>query len=152
MTVIVYKDGVLAVDSGCTAGNLLSRVTKWHKASRDGAILTVAGRVDVAHELFAWYEAGAEPESWPDVQTTEDFSVLVVLPTNGQPPCYYESRPWPIPVEDAAAYGSGQDVATGALLFGAKAIEAAHVAAKGCVDCAAPIYWFTAKGEAGVSY
>jgi len=70
--------------------------------------------------MVHWYKSGADVGAWPDIQKTDDWARLIVFGSHGLK--YYEQTPIAINVEDPFfAFGSGMDVALGAMAMGATA-------------------------------
>jgi len=132
VTVIVYRDGIMAADSGafntstkCSHANKIAR-------GRDGSLYGVTGNSAEGETYLRWVRSGMEGEP-PVIRRTKEadsedaFHVLRVRPgcdperLTGYGVETWEGAPY-------AAMGSAADVALGALHAGATA-EAAVLAA-----------------------
>lgn len=87
-----------------------------------------------------WYERGCKHEEFPACQRDKDlWSRLIAIPYRSQGNrqlVYYEQGPEPIPFYGPfMAWGSGRDVAMGALAMGADARKAVEIACKYNVYC-----------------
>lgn len=138
MTVIVFDGKTLAADRQATAaGGRVYPATKLRRVRRlDGDYLLGGdGCLSQLLELFAWFEAGAEPADWPKSQVPEGFTFLWVVSPSGKA-WHYEETPIPVPCEAKVfVSGAGGELALGALAMGAtarKAVEVACLYHSGC--------------------
>lgn len=132
MTVIAYKDGVVACDSQSTQGNIRWTVRKFEWVG--DTLLIGTGGLTQFLEVVQWYRDGANPADWPACQTAQDFSTMLAFTPEGV--FEYEHRPFPIAVLDSfAAWGSGAAFAIGAMAVGASPLEAVNVAMEHCATC-----------------
>jgi len=121
MTTIAYRDGVLAADGRVTDGQLiLTDECKKIRRLSDGSLFALTG--DDTHEerIVEWLE---DADISPPPQG-KDFTAILV-DTDGNLSFYNGMSdrfvPW---YEGFAAFGSGSDIAYGALEMGATAEEA----------------------------
>lgn len=132
MTVIVYRDGIMAADSGAFSAS--TKCSHANKIARgpDGSLYGVTGNSAEGETYLRWVRAGMEGEP-PVIRRTKEadnedaFHVLRVRPgCDPERLTGYGVETW----EGAsyAAMGSAADVALGALHAGATA-EAAVLAA-----------------------
>lgn len=135
MSTVVWDGRTLAADSQATSNGLARKTTKiWANSIR---IWAIVGMESHFTELTKWLDAGCDPNNWPSFQTTEDFSVLIVVrrKSNWQGMAnafgafdvfVYEQRPYPIKLDSAPfmAWGSGRELALGALAAKSSAIDA----------------------------
>lgn len=80
MSMIVYKDGVLAADTQSSVNDMIVSVTarKIHRLP-DGSLLGYTGRVDRGQTFLRWAERGFEPsETPPAVDNEADFAGIVI--------------------------------------------------------------------------
>lgn len=91
-----------------------------------GDLIGIAGQQVSCLRFVAWYEDGADPDAFPEFGEDE-YSRVLVLTTEGL--FRYEHSPYPVPIlDDAAAIGTGRDVALTAMRFGKSPHEAVEVA------------------------
>jgi ATP-dependent protease HslVU (ClpYQ) peptidase subunit len=82
-----------------------------------------------------WYEAGAIPGKLPVGQSGENWAQLIVVKTTGEV-IEYDQHGTAIEVLDCPiAWGSGRDLAMGALAMGADARKAVEVASRHSIHC-----------------
>jgi len=140
MTIVVFRDGVMAADSLAT-NHHNARVGKIRKLARrdsDGALAGVAGFAGDCTDFLAWFLRNKEAQSWKGADEENGFSGLVAFPDGRVVGCDVSGRFYGI---DAPfhARGSAQAMAMGALAMGASAEEAV----KACIDfdihCGGPV-------------
>ena len=130
MTAIVWDGTTLAADKRGCEQNLARTVTKLHRA-QNGNLLGFCGILEQGLHLVDWYNAGADPAEWPAFQTApgDDWTVLVVVTPTGV--FTYGKLPIRRPLEDPfMAWGSGRELAIGAMAAGADARTAVEIAAR----------------------
>lgn len=94
-------------------------------------MLGVTGSLAAGMLLMEWYKDGADLSRWPEFQSTDDWSHLIVVDPRGVR--YYEKLPIAIWIDEPFfAWGSGQDYALGAMAHGASAIEALEISNRFC--------------------
>jgi hypothetical protein len=132
MTVIAYRDGVLATDQRGFRGDTAVLSNKIHKVS-DGW-MAGAGSTATILEVVNWYRAGADPKEFPANQRTENNDVIVLLTKHGV--FVFERGPFPVRFRgDFLACGSGAAYAHTAMHLGKSSLEAAKVAGELCITC-----------------
>lgn len=126
MTTIAYRDGLVAVDT--QVGDCpVEYQRKWGKLA-DGRVVAACGNGEERPAVMAWLDQGGEPSRFPKLEEIQVIvfdavSVYEYLPhSHGHP---YERKPEPF-----FAWGSGADVAIGAMAAGASAEEAVRIAAR----------------------
>ena len=125
MSVIVWDGKTLAADRAVMLGELKLETCKLWKTD-EGAI-AICGDVPLGESLKEWYKSGKDKEKWPESQRSEkNWATLIVATRDGV--VYYEGEPYPITVRDIHAWGSGKEVALGAMAARATAIEAVEIA------------------------
>ncbi len=133
MTTIVYKDGILATDSRLSANGALISDTNIKAIKTRKYIAAASGDGGMCDMFLEWARLDFNERAKPDVPygiDIDDFEGMhwdkqgnltiyngTLLPTYVGKVDYYTS-------------GSGGDVAKGALLMGASAIEAVEIAKK----------------------
>ena len=132
MSIILYTPSAMYADSQGTCGS--SRLLCIQKLFREGnTVLGVCGSVDHAESLLHWWRNGRNPEKWPAVQKTDDYSILLEGTRDGV--LVYERSPFPWkPRRNVGtrgsfhyAVGSGAPVCRAALLAGADPLEAMRI-------------------------
>ena len=108
-------------------------MTKSWKITRmaDGAVAAIVGDIGKGRVLLAWYDDGADPDKWPQaLQTEEGFSPLILADT--QMLVEFENLAVPLvyPRSQKMAWGSGHQIALGAMAAGATAAEAVKIASQ----------------------
>jgi hypothetical protein len=138
MSVIVYRDGVMAADSraysGCTTP--IGAKMKIHRLN-DGSLLGITSSVvGIPEAVVAWFNKGEDINCHP---VPAEFDALLVRPSGEvffYSDGFYPSGPLVGPYWST---GSGERYAMGAMAFGATAIQAAAVASGFDPMCAVPI-------------
>lgn len=133
MTVIAYKDGVLAADRLGVAGSLKTQHTKVRLSRDKSAALAIAGCASRGKELQDWYDNGEEADNFPEQQDGHE-AVLIVMREDGV--WEYDGCPFPIQVEgEFSAWGSGAEFASMAMHLGLSASEAVRATEDLCAFC-----------------
>lgn len=141
MSVVVYKDGILAADSRAYGGKYQTspgakaKMRRLSDGSRVGVTTAILG---MGERFFAWMEAGADPKEWgPDPRP--DLRAIIVRPDGAvflAEDVYFSG-----PIETTCyAIGSGADFALGAMACGATAEEAVRVACRFDDHCGEPVH------------
>lgn len=134
MSVIAYDGHMIAADRQATNAGLRYMTTKLRRL-KSGVVLAWTGDQDTGELLAQWYEQGANPTEWPEVQKDKEAWCRLIVAT-GKECRFYERHPVSIKVEDAfLAWGSGRDYAMGAMAMGASARKAVHVASRFDHNC-----------------
>lgn len=124
MTTIAYRDGVLATDKQGSDGGTIC--TAKIKASVIGPkVYAITGTVTRGLKFIHWLHADQESEA-PSLKKT----VVVEMDLNTGK-CQVWETDFPMPLEDRFyAWGSGKEIAIGAMEWGANADDAIKCAAK----------------------
>jgi hypothetical protein len=139
MTVIAYRDGVIACDSRINFGGFHASTKKWEKVGDH--LLFGAGDASQFLQLVEWYRNGAVISEWPAIINRENYCRLIVC-KDGKV-FEYEYLPYPIEViDDYAAWGSGFEVALGAMYAGMGAGQAAKAACALVSTCGGEVHVF----------
>lgn len=134
MTVIVYKNYVMASDSSCWKESTeICKVKKIYRI-RKGLVGIAGDFTDIA-KFIKWLKEGAVEEEYPK----GTFEAIVVDPSNritlwdgwGYAPINHRGN--------YCAVGSGADIALGALCVGASSKQAVQAAIKHHSQCSGPI-------------
>lgn len=143
MTVIVYKDGVLAADKQGYLGEMKIIKTKIWRV--DHKLIGGAGSSDVIAEVVAWIKAGCNPEKYPKMQreSNECSPVLVVQPDGTAQ--IYERTPYPVVYDkdQPVCLGSGREFARMALHLGKTPVEAVRLTSELCASCGGGVDWLS---------
>ena len=129
MTTIAYAQGILAADTQLTTPDGAKRKVKKLVRLDDGSLFAAAGDAPAAAALQKWAEAGCPKK--PKPRFSKDMAVDAILVKPDGTAWLFTNSAVPEKIEDDfVAIGSGHGVATGAMAFGATAIEAVECAAK----------------------
>jgi len=128
MTTIAYRDGVLAADTQITCGGTIGGYAQ--KAFRKGAVLyATAGSSGPGEAFRNWLEGGMKGDA-PDMAEDKDSDGHGYIFPGGDRVVWRYNKVWASHSAPFFAYGSGADIALGAMAMGATAEEAVRVAAK----------------------
>jgi len=133
MTVIALKDGVLACDRLHVNGHDLAREAM-KLVTGDGYAAAGMGDLDECDALHRWYrERTLEfpvPREWADPS-----GIIVVCSSTPNMASYYSRYAEPTEYPGVWAWGSGAEVALGAMAAGASAEEACEIACRLVTTC-----------------
>jgi hypothetical protein len=133
LSVVAYRDGVMAADSRINSGDTHHYTMDKMIRGNSGELIGVVGDVAEIQRFMNWY-TGGEEEQGPK----KNFDALVVL-DDGQVVGYFDDLV-PIPLHGSYfAIGSGSDIALGAMSMGATAEEAVVKACEHSSSCGLPI-------------
>ena len=130
MTIIVYRDGVMAADTG---GESQGATTRWmRKLARDkqGTLYGVAGMAECAHRFLNWVDDGSEGvPPLPEAKGNDDNTFLIMRCIAGRLPEIVAARgtEFCLPSARYVVLGACREVALGALWMGATAEQAVQV-------------------------
>lgn len=140
MSIVVYKDGILAADTrayggrGQTSPGQKAKIHRLEDGTRVGIVSAVLGEPE---KFLAWMKEGADRTKWTGDKP--DLRALIIHP-NGEVFLADDSIWFSGPIECATyAIGSGGDFALGAMAMGASAKQAVYVACDLDVHCGAPV-------------
>lgn len=148
MSVVAYRDGVMAADTRAYGGTWSASPgakTKIHMledGTRVGITSSVVGQPE---RVAAWLRGGAIPEDWGAGDVLS--SMLMVKPDGGvflaRDSLYFAG-----PIECTYyAIGSGSDYALGAMAMGASAARAVEIACELDPHCGGRVSVVPARGE-----
>lgn len=128
MTIIVYRDGVLASDTLVTVHG--TRVAHAQKIKRvgDGWLIGASGNFGSLPPLEAWIHAGANVAVAVEWGKVDDTTGILISPDGV---VYHVDTGCGFVTEESSpfkAMGSGSEIARGALVLGASATKAVEVA------------------------
>ncbi len=137
MTVIAYRDGVLAADSGVyTSGSALFAGTRTKVVKcPDGALCGATGISGDCADFTAWCAAGR----FGSFAKLDDGFLGVLIQPDGEVRFYNDRAQWYGVEAPFVAIGIGDAVATGAMHMGATAIQAVEAAITWSVWCGGPV-------------
>jgi len=123
MTTIAYRDGILVSDRQTTCGNARQECAKmW---SVKGHVVAVAGVLSDGIKFRDWWRAGKPDAGW----CIDHDTTIIVLDTHTGELVEYDSNMVPMPVYGKfLSWGSGCDLALGAMEAGADAVQAVTIA------------------------
>lgn len=141
MTVVVYKDGVMAADTRIVhsdAGIMRSTKLLRKRIGRRDHLLGFAGDVSYATLYCDWYGSKQPmPEQLRSIPEDRRFNVLILIGKQ-----LYEADGICRPIEIEArfhAIGSGAQAALGAMRHGATALQATNIACDIDHNCGRPV-------------
>lgn len=137
MTIICVNDGIMAVDSQVTCGDIITDTINKIVRLSDGAYFCSAGNYVDSLLFKTWYEEGKDPFSVRKPVVHENF-VAVVMGPNFILNCYSDLNLFPV-IGKYNAWGCGWEMALGAMDMGADASEAVEVVCKRDVSCGYPV-------------
>lgn len=136
MTVIAYRDGIMAADRQSTiSGVRACEVTKVARRD-DGALIGMAGNAGLAAAVFRWFlagEVGARPPMHMNADEHKTALVVIVRPDGSVEE--HGADGWSIVEGPFFAYGSGLEAAIAAMHMGAdarRAVEITNLVTTGC--------------------
>jgi ATP-dependent protease HslVU (ClpYQ) peptidase subunit len=136
LTIVAYKDGVLAGDKLNVHGSRYAMITKIRKIN--GELIGIAGPTILATLLFEWIEKHKfQADLFPEGQKEKDGNICTVIRiTKDKKIFIYEnsSTPW-LCENEFYALGSGCEYAMGAMAAGATAKEAVEICGKWAPLC-----------------
>lgn len=138
MTIIVYRDGIMAADSLVTGDDLRQgRSTKIIR-TREGWLAGGSGTLAAATLFLEWMRAGHKAGEMDTVGAADNLNAVAISPAGlifSVDGCGVLS-----PIQDEFfAVGSGRTIAIGALEMGATAEQAVEVTIRRDVGCGPPI-------------
>lgn len=130
MSTIAWDGKMLAADCQMTSGGIAFTCHKIRKLASGDAV-GVVGSYAQGLALMNWYEAGADPTTYPKFQENkDDWTGLLVVKPSGMV-FEYEQLPVAIPLLDPlSAWGSGGKIALGAMAAGKNASQAIQIASQ----------------------
>ena len=140
MSIVAYKNGILAADSRAYGGDYQTSPgtkAKIHRLADGSRVGVTSAIIGMPERYVAWLNAGADPEKFGDPKP--DCTVLLVKPNGdiflADSGLYFSG---PIKCE-AHAIGSGAPIAVGAMAAGASAEEAVAIACRFDKHCGLPV-------------
>lgn len=126
MTTVAFDGKTLAADACMIVDGRKYRYSGKIKRLKNGCLVGFAGIVSTGQALMEWLET-ADDNKKPETTEEEDAEAILISPTGNIMFC--DRNGGMIWTEDRqAAIGSGGDLALGALLSGATAVQAVQLA------------------------
>lgn len=139
MTIICWKDGVLAADSLMLLGTCKAKTTvKKIRYEGDGQTFACTGTAAMFEPMIAWIKAGAKPAEVPK-PSEKHADTRVLLFESGRCFSYQPNLPWPDEQFAPDAWGAEADFALGAMAAGATAEEAVQLAIENTNTVGGPV-------------
>lgn len=133
MTIICFRDGVLAADKRSVNHFRPTTVTKIFRIG--DSLTAVSGDLVKGLEIIEWIRAGRKDEELPAFQRSLDQFVPVLLVSNSGLHLF-ENSPIPFRIEEPFfAMGSGRDYALMAMHLGCDAKEAVRLTCEMTTCC-----------------
>lgn len=129
MTTIAYRDGIMAADTQTTAGDIDRGSCQKIWRLSDGSLLGIAGQIGFEDAVMEWIAAGARWQDRPIMPEGATVFGLLIKP-NGSAAVFSKEFVLQRIEGPFHAQGSGNELAIGAMGFGATAAEAVAVAMK----------------------
>lgn len=142
MSVVAYRDGVMACDARVTAGGLVIGSMIKVRRFGDGKDVVLCGAVgdaDSIIQFFKYVESGMDADYLPSFGSDVTFSGMTV-DADSNVYLYYNSMNQCEVTAPYYAIGSGDEVAMGAMYFKSTAIDAVKAACAHTTTCGGPIY------------
>lgn len=156
MTVIAYKNGLLSSDSCISEGTVNIGGMRKIIRSRGGLMAGACGCAESVEMFLGWAKKSLRLRVKPDLSDSE-FTGISIHPDGKV--IFYEQGLIPYTLDaEFYAFGTGGDLALGAMAAGADAVEAVRIAIRFSHGCRGPIqaihldgrpYEFGPKGNAG---
>ena len=138
MSVVAWDGKTLAADRQATNADMRVKVSKAMRL-QSGSIAAFTGDLEQGLILVRWYQDGACRDKWPAFQRSSDWTRLIIADRYDQSSSVvliYEKEPEPQTFDERfMAWGSGRDLAMGAMAMGADAKRAVEIASMYNVYC-----------------
>jgi len=95
--------------------------------------------------MMRWFLEGADPAKFPEVSDDPNTCSRLIIASKKGLVTYEGSPEVMIHLDKKQAYGSGMDLALGAMAMGADAVQAVKVACKYDIHCGMGIDWFKVR-------
>jgi len=136
MTIICYRDGVLAADRMCSAS--FDLIHGYHKkiCEQDGTAWASSGAIQECMAFDQWVRTGRSDRNKPSLSDDKDTSLVAILIERDGTVKHYNYNLVPFTMEAPYfAIGNGDMVAYGAMFMGASAEEAVRAACAHVLGC-----------------
>lgn len=136
MTIIAYKDGVMAADTLCSSNGTAIGFGVKIARSRAGDLIGASGPSDWTSAMLEWFRAGERRARPKYIDKDGSFGTAIVVRSKYKSECLFfygdVAVPEPSPLSPGPsggfATGSGRDIAMGAMFAGASAADAVRAA------------------------
>jgi hypothetical protein len=135
VTIVCYRDGMLASDTQCYSGDVIAAHTHKIGRTKDGWLWAVTGRVAMMEKYSAWAEFH---EGDPERYEGEHSDLILISPDGVVKEWIGEGWITSLPAP-FRAWGSGMEMGLAAMEMGADARRAVEVASKYHTHCGGEI-------------
>lgn len=144
MTIVVYRDGIMAADSLVTSGGTRTDYVNKLATNKAGWVGGAAGDFMDCRAFSKWVKAGCKKE-FKGAEVKDGLAALLLSPTGDV--FYIDDTNRKTQINSATYHcvGSGRDIAMGALEMGATAEQAVAVAIKLNTSCGGIIHTLKRK-------
>lgn len=155
MTVIAYKDGIIAGDRYAISHRIVVSNRQKIGRSNDGTLHGASGNGAQCETFHEWIKIVGSEATFLDPPFAKHprIGVIIILPDRRIHLIETEDdeihREWYGTNPPFAAIGIGTELALGAMAAGADAIEAVRIACQFHVDCGGGIDWLNHDGKGG---
>lgn len=137
MTIVAYRNGILAADSAIYAGSVYAGIMLKLARSPYGTIAGAAGRTGICVRFRKWIEGGLSGDFDPKSDES-DFGAILAEPD--APVMRMQNDGVMVQIDGPFhAEGTGEGLALGAMAAGASAEEAVRIAIEYDAYCGGPI-------------
>lgn len=139
MTTIAFRDGVLAADSQVTCGAVRDGTAKKIGRTPDGRLWAFTGKLRFMEAWREWCEApaGSTGPDAPRLPEIDDSTGILISPDGVVREWWGDG--WVVNNSSPVAWGSGSELALGAMAAGASAEEAVAIAIRLHIESSGPI-------------
>lgn len=146
MSIVAWDGKSIAADKMTVSSGMRKTETKILRVEEK--VIAWVGETSVGLALLDWIKKGSDPDKWPAVQRTENWTCLIVA--NWEGVVFYEREPFAQKVnEPFTAWGAGRDFAIGAMAMGAKAKQAVEIANAFSTSCGNGVRCFNLIDDGG---
>ena len=136
MTIICYRDGILAADSAIWQGDVIVGHREKIRRLQDGRLFAAAGASPLIQAVGDWLEGSAPA---PRIPEAEEWDILGIILGEAGPMLIDRTlNAYPMP-GNFVAIGRGESFAMGALACGAGAEEAVKLCIEKTAFCAGTV-------------
>jgi hypothetical protein len=143
MSVITWDGHIIAADRQATRNG--SRCTCHKLVKIDDYAIGWVGTQVHGLMMMDWFVDGADATKFPEIEEDENSCTRMIVATRKSITVYEREARGMTFMDKNQAWGSGMDVALGAMAMGADAIQAVKIACKLDINCGMGIDWFRVK-------
>ena len=129
MTTIAFDGGIIAADSRAVSGGLISNDRVEKIIVKGEVVFAIAGTFCMFRPLINWFVAGGDIATVPTGGSEDNDCTSFIAYSGGRCLQYNPKLPYPDIIHPPFAWGTGREVALGAMLAGKSAVEAVKIAA-----------------------